>query len=416
MAKGKRSRLLALLAAVLAILLVISGCSDSSGGGAPPVDSGDEGSNTEIDSDGNVKTYKASMLYTLRGTTVAGANGVYTVTIGDGEPSSDWNDQVKITLDDKSVAKDRYWQLKAKLTSSVAISRYIVKGTNAEANVELFYNNGAGSLVEATAAPVVFAGKCALDSLDPVVVLFDFGYAPAGATIKIEELSFTLVDDPSKLPVESITVAASNAEVAVGGKVTLTVKDSNGFDVTESATFALAEGGDALATLEGNVLTVNGAGDIAVTATYMDKTASVTVKGVVPEDVVIYSSGDGTSVLGAWENWWNGPTVTDSDDTEKTGKKITFSATDNGSGGYAVNVSFGAGAKLTMDVWADQNFQIKPVAPDTPFPFTVKTAGTYEKVSVEIELGEAGSLKQIGFIGDVANSTIYVDNIKVVQE
>jgi len=144
-----------------------------------------------------------------------------------------------------------------------------------------------------------------------------------------------------------------------------------------------------------------------------------TVEKTIPSGAkVIYdSSVSATNGITGGTSWNGGYASSNYNAGNKTIKQITFSSIqgENACGGWDISsFNYGANAKLHMSVYAKHNFTIKPVKPDTDFPQSVSKDGTYEWVDVEIDLGSANSLSQIGFISDVVQ-TIWVDHVYVTD-
>ena len=144
-----------------------------------------------------------------------------------------------------------------------------------------------------------------------------------------------------------------------------------------------------------------------------------TVEKTIPSGAkVIYdSSVSATNGITGGTSWNGGYASSNYNAGNKTIKQITFSSINgkNACGGWDIsNFNYGANAKLHMSVYAKHNFTIKPVNPNTDFPQSVSKDGTYEWVDVEIDLGSANSLSQIGFISNVVQ-TIWVDHVYVTD-
>ncbi len=163
---------------------------------------------------------------------------------------------------------------------------------------------------------------------------------------------------------------------------------------------------------------------------YTDKTGVVqdsnapssTVSKTIPSDaVVIFDSSSSEAATyaikssSAWNGAWASSDYELSDG--KTVKQINFSSLkgENACGGWNISeYNFTSNAKLYMSVYASQNFSVKPVKPDTEYAQKVSNAGTYEWLNVEIDLGSADVLKQIGFISTVEQK-IYVDKVYIAN-
>ncbi|MDY4901498.1 MAG: hypothetical protein SO116_01315 [Treponema sp.] len=139
-----------------------------------------------------------------------------------------------------------------------------------------------------------------------------------------------------------------------------------------------------------------------------------TVAKTIPEGAaVVYDSTLGAASSFGTQWWWGDFAITDSELADgKTVKQIAFGEK-NACGCFTTSCSFTENAKLYMSVYARNDFSVKPVKPNAEFSQSVTKAGTYEWVEVEINLGEAGTLSQIGFVGKVAD-TIWVDHVYVV--
>ncbi|MBB5219392.1 hypothetical protein DYE49_09810 [Treponema rectale] len=162
-------------------------------------------------------------------------------------------------------------------------------------------------------------------------------------------------------------------------------------------------------------------------AGYTDRSGAVEVTGA-PSSTVTKNIPDGAKVVydstaaatngitggGSWNGGWAWSDYTAGD---KTLKQVTFSSIngDNACGGWNISsYDYGANAKLHLSVYASHDFQIKPVKPDTAYSQTVSSDGTYEWVDVEIDLGSANTLSQIGFISSVVQ-TIWVDHVYITE-
>lgn len=448
----KLVKIASLLAACGLLLAVAIGCSNSAGGDSPAPDNtgGTNGGGTTSGggTGGGVNTYPAEVSNLVTDTSIEQAyiapgwnelldlaknvgtladyvtevDGGYKLTL----PATTERYQAQLMIKtDADVAKDAYVDFSFEITSDVALTNYMSKDNGGIVWVK------DGMACDAGTTTVSLKGK-ATAPLEDMVVFFDFGTSPA-ANITIKNLNIKVVE-PQKYTFTSLSASASASEVAPKGTVTLSAVDNNGWDVTSLATFAVASDDTTGSTIEGNVLTAGDtAGTVSVTATYNGKTATVSVAVAAPEDTVLYSSADGVNNLGAWGAWYEAPAVVDSTDATMTGLQFTFSATEGGLGGYefASPVNYTSGSKLTMDVWLDKSVKIRAVASanfsgvtdencavnnaENDVAVTAATEGTYEKITVEIDLGNANSLKQLGFVSTAVGSVCYVDNIKIVM-
>ena len=88
---------------------------------------------------------------------------------------------------------------------------------------------------------------------------------------------------------------------------------------------------------------------------------------------------------------------------------------ENSCGGWNLSpLSYSANSKLHLSVYAGHNFRIKPVKPDKEFFTTVSPDGEYQWIDVEIDLGAADTLTQLGFVSTVVQ-TIWVDHVYITE-
>lgn len=160
---------------------------------------------------------------------------------------------------------------------------------------------------------------------------------------------------------------------------------------------------------------------------YTDKSGAVqdtnapssTLTKSIPEDaVVIFDSSASSSKITSSATWNGGWASSDYELADgKTVKQINFSSLNgaNACGGWNISeYNFSANTKLYMSVYASQNFSVKPVKPEVESLQSVSNAGTYEWLTVEVDLGSADTLKQIGFISTVEQK-IYVDHVYLAE-
>ena len=135
-------------------------------------------------------------------------------------------------------------------------------------------------------------------------------------------------------------------------------------------------------------------------------------------DIYLYNSALSINLFGDYEQWWEGPSVTDSSDAEKTGMHVVWT-NKAGSCGYSLSTAmpYTNGTKITIDVWTADEFDIKLVSTGGEVVKNVVASvpGTWEKITVEHTYTATDSFKQIGFVGVASESTeAYVDNIKLI--
>ncbi len=150
---------------------------------------------------------------------------------------------------------------------------------------------------------------------------------------------------------------------------------------------------------------------------YEDKNqpASASSKTIPSGAYVIYDSASGTNKITNANDVWNGGFGT-SDCTlndGKTVKQVRFASLkgENACGSMDISsYSYADNAKLCMSVYAGSNFTLKPVNPNVVYSQTVSSPYTWQ--DIEIDLGSANALTQLGFISTTIQ-TIWVDHIYI---
>ncbi len=135
--------------------------------------------------------------------------------------------------------------------------------------------------------------------------------------------------------------------------------------------------------------------------------------------VIFDSSAAATNAISSSDSWNGGWSSTDCTlENSKTVKQINFSSLngENACGGWNIaEYAYSANSVLHLSVYASENFSIKPVNPNAEYAQTVSNSGTYEWLDVEIDLGSANSLSQIGFISTV-QQVFWVDHVYVTEK
>lgn len=150
-----------------------------------------------------------------------------------------------------------------------------------------------------------------------------------------------------------------------------------------------------------------------------DAPEATVAKSIPSGAKVVYDSSAAITnpVTNFYDVWNGGWTTADYTAGSDAIKRVVFSSLNAGNACGAWDIAgydYGANAKLHLSVYAAQNFSIKPVQPNREFAKTVSKAGTAEWVDVEIDLGAANTLSQIGFVSTVVQN-IWVDHVYITE-
>lgn len=401
-------------AAVMAASLLFTSCAPAENPSEPtptPIPDPDPDPNPDPDPDPNPDPNPISE-YTIEFSDAANsstyADGVYTITVVNAN-DAEWGNQIFIKNPNKEagIAAGDKIHTAITLEADKEIATMFVKNQFNGGNYTGIDTQKNLPANEATVFDIY--GTVTDDFDDSASIVLALRGNAASTTLKISDIKVEKIENYS---VEKVVLITSADKAAFGESIELKATDQYGIKLDE-VTFEIKTEG-AVSTIEGNKLTAgNTAEVIDVVAKFGDKESdpvSITVYKATYSDIVLFDIAESVNEMkfDAIEPWWGTYTV------NVTEEGIVTNGDANGCYGVYLNnvTSYKTGAKLEITYIANNDFAVKPVAPDKEF---MLSAADTEKTEL-VELGDAAKIEKIGIVFKSNASSVTIKSIKIINE